>query len=675
MSMTPQRPPIAVHIVWHMDDAGAAKPIIDELSVRLSRDVEKPFSRNLNLPIFLYTNLPGQELTIKEPIRQASQDIVLFFSSVNTCGEQCWRDYATSIAGLAMPMVIFALDIQGLKLPKELASINAIRGFAWASENKVQNALLTISHEIYRHGLVELSPTDQGRDSSINVFLSHAKNDEKGRAYAEAVKKFIDGTNLNRFFDADEISPGFRFDAEIVGSIAQSTLISFVGDNYSSRYWCQREVLCAKEHARPMISVNCAQDCEDRVFPSNSNVPCLQVPFNTPPSEASVLKILSHAMIETIRFEHSMASLNYYQAMGWIPQDCALIARPPELRQFLKLKRELANPRVCYPEPPIFAEEADWHQQLGVETFTPLWSPTDRTVFESINVGISISEPNDAAIIGKNLPRDQLTRLAQDVARHILARSGQLHYGGGLRPSGFTEFILDEAVALSNRQISDTIFVHNHLAWPLYQDGEELKRWIANYGDILRTECVPIPEDVIGSVDVSQFLSPKDTESQYVWSRCLTEMRMALTKELDAQVCVGGRLSGYKGKLPGVLEEIILAIKNNLPTYVLGAFGGVASEFANFLSTQNFPDAFTEAWQVDVNQGYGELQRRAGDAGHAADYEEIASILEKIDIPSLAALSGLSCDEYTRLLNTPFIDECVHLIIKGLSAIAKRKHS
>lgn len=669
--MTARCPPLAVHIIWHPTDADATEPVINELSKRLSRDVDKPFSRNLNLPIFFYSSDVGEAPPVIAPIARAERDVIIFFTSINTNGDQNWRDYAQSIVGLGAPVVCFALDDYGLNLPVELISINAIRGFDWKQEHHVQRSLLAISHEIYRHGLVEIDPEGQGRDSSINVFLSHSKNDGDGRAYAEAVKRFVDDTNLNRFFDADEISPGFRFDDEIVGAIAESTLIAFVGDTYSSRYWCQREVLCAKEYSRPMVAVNCAEDCEDRIFPASSNVPSLQLESGQPPSDSSILKILASAMIETIRFEHSMASLDYYRSMGWIPENCVPIARPPELRQLLKLKNERVVPQVCYPEPPIFVEEADWHEQLGVETFTPLWSPTDRTAFEQLNVGISISEPDEAAIIGNNLPRDQLTRFAQDVARHILARSGRLHYGGDLRPNGFTEFILDEAIALSNRHTSDTIFVHNHLAWPLYKNGADIKQWIATYADVLRTEEHHIPEDIVGLVDASQFLPPTDTESRYIWSRCLSEMRKTSTNSLNARICVGGRLSGYKGKMPGVLEEVILAIENGVPIYVLGAFGGVASEFAAYLSSGSFPDAFTEAWQITANDGYEELQRRAGEAGHSANFEEIEFILATIDISSLAELSGLSCDEYRQLLKTPFIDECVHLIVKGLSAIAK----
>ena len=51
---------------------------------------------------------------------------------------------------------------------------------------------------------------------------------------------------MQRFFDANEISPGFKFDQEIENHIKNSTIIAIESDAYSSRYWCQREILSAK---------------------------------------------------------------------------------------------------------------------------------------------------------------------------------------------------------------------------------------------------------------------------------------------------------------------------------------------------------------------------------------------------------------------------------------------
>jgi len=57
---------------------------------------------------------------------------------------------------------------------------------------------------------VEIVEKDKGKSSSIKIFLSHAKSGNTGRLHAEAIKRFIDNTNMSLFFDATTISPGFK---------------------------------------------------------------------------------------------------------------------------------------------------------------------------------------------------------------------------------------------------------------------------------------------------------------------------------------------------------------------------------------------------------------------------------------------------------------------------------
>lgn len=54
--ISPFKPPIAVHFIWHPSDNEAVEPIIDAASKYLSRDINRPFSRNLNIPIFFYSS-------------------------------------------------------------------------------------------------------------------------------------------------------------------------------------------------------------------------------------------------------------------------------------------------------------------------------------------------------------------------------------------------------------------------------------------------------------------------------------------------------------------------------------------------------------------------------------------------------------------------------------------
>lgn len=663
------KPPLAVHIIWHPSDSDMVDPILDATSRYLSRDIARPFSRNLNIPIFFYSSNSPAIVPGDFPQARASRNVIFVFTSVNTRGHDSWNDYIRSLlCNGSFRFVPVALSSEGLGHGEEgsLKSLNFVRAYEWPKTSMQQRAILSMAHEIYRHGFVEIKDGDKGKSSSIKIFLSHAKSGDTGRLHAESIKRFIENTNMSHFFDTVEISPGFKFDDEIINHIKDSTVVAIGSDVYSSRYWCQREILCAKEHQRPMIAVNCLEDYEDRIFPAGSNVPCVHVSPEAPLGESDILRVLTAAILETIRHHHALESLKYYQSRGWLDKDCVLISRPPEIRRLLELKRKGKIKQICYPEPPIYSEEADWHHQLGIDAFTPLWSRSENLALKGRRVGISISDvPNDG-FSENHLPASQSIRLAQDLARHLLARSCTLIYGGDLRKDGFTEFILEEAIALKNRLKTDEIHIENYLAWPIYKADKEMIAWRSNYRAVMKTVETAIPDDIAGDIDKDNFLPPSTPLNKYYWSRCLTEMRLHSIDSSHARICAGGKLLGYNGKMPGVLEEILIAIDKKKPIFLLAAFGGVVGEVCKVIRGEPYPAPLTEAWQVNHNAGYDDLQEIARTQGQQAKYERVKTVLSGIDIPTLSKNARLDEEDYLRLMESPFVDECVHLIMQGL---------
>ena len=674
---TEYKPPLAIHFIWNPADDNSVGTILEAVRSSFARDVDRPFSRGLNIPLFFYSSENPIQPPLHAPEQQAAKDIVFVFASVNTLGRESWKSYIDHLSlSNTLRAVPIAIDRDGLGHGSDgsLKNLNFLRSYEWLGDLRGQRAVLAMAHEIYRHGFVEISEEDTGKSSSIKVFLSHAKAGDTGRIHAESIYKFIDNTNMSRFFDATEISPGFRFDEEIVKHIKESTLVAIGSDAYSSRYWCQREILCAKQYHRPIIAVDCLQDFEDRIFPAGSNVPCVHVPPDTPISEPDILRVLIVAILETIRHLHAQKSLEYYQSQHWIDNDCAIISRPPEIRQIIEFKKS-NQLKVCYPEPPLYSEEADWLSHFEVNAFTPLWSKAEDGALDNCRIGISISDNPSGSYLTHHLHTDHLKRLSQDLARHLLAREGTIIYGGDLRKDGFTQFILDEAIALKTRLNTDNIHVENHLAWPLYISDPEIIAWRAKYNQVIKTIEHDIPADIARGVDSKKFLAPNGVESKYVWSRCLSEMREKSIETCHARICAGGKLSGYNGKMPGVLEEIIISMAKKKPIYLLGAFGGVVGEVCKAIFNKSITDPLTEQWQIAHNDGYFDLQKRAEIEGENADYKGIKIKLENLTVGDIANSSGLSSDDYHRLIKSPFVDECVYLIIKGLKNLTSDSHN
>jgi len=661
-------PPLTVSFVWCPSDHERVLPILSPLRSVLTRDIHRPFSRGLNIPFFLFSALGVHEIPFNKPENSAKKNLIFVFTSVNTLGNKNWKEYVESLPDdMGNFLIPVALDKHGLGHTGSLHGINCIRSYEWPSDYLGLYAIIHLSHEINRFGLVKSGVEFEmpGAQSSITIFLSHAKAGDTGRVYSEKIKSFIDNTNMNRFFDANEIAPGHMFDKEIKENVKSSTLVAIESDLYSSRYWCQREILIAKEFDRPVIVVNCLEDFEDRIFPAASNVPCVHITPSPEISDNDVLRILSSAIIETVRFGYSSKCLEAYRDAGWIDADCALSARPPELRQVLELQKQGVS-KICYPEPPIYSEEADWHKYLGVNAYTPLWAEDEKDCLAEQKIGLSISEFNNEGYSSEHIPEEGLVRLSQDIARHLMARSATLLYGGDLRPGGFTEFILDEARILNSRLGTSKVHLVNHLAWPLHIEGPEIVAWRARYHDVMQTVEHDVPDPLNQTVDEKVFVPPNSAKNLYIWARCLTKMRCESIESSTVRVCAGGRRSGYKGKMPGVLEEVMLSLEMEKPMFLLGGFGGIVSDICSLICGESVPESLTEKWQMEHNSGYIDVQEIAKKDGYEANFSKIVSQLKGLTVSKLAGSCGLDESEYQRLMTSPYIDECVRLISLGL---------
>ncbi|WP_348814674.1 TIR domain-containing protein [Halomonas sp. H10-59] len=662
-------PPLTISFVWHPSDFEHVEPILEAIQSSFARNKNKPFSRGLNIPLFYFSSKNANETPADSPKLLAQNNIIFVFTSVNTSGYDGWREYVENLPSSSeFKIVPIAITRDGLSHGGALNKKNCVRVYEWPLNDRDLHAIVCLAHEIYRYGCLPNKKENVGKDSSITIFLSHAKAGDTGRLHSEEISRFIDNTNMNRFFDSTEISPGFDFDNELEEGVKDSTLVAIESDAYSSRYWCQREILCAKKNNRPIVVVNSLDDYEDRIFPAASNVPCVHVSPESPISRRDILRILSAAILETIRYSYTMQCLRFYKKNGWIASDCELSARPPEIRQVLMAKSR-GQKKICYPEPPIYSDEADWHDHLGIEAFTPLWNLSEQDLFAKLRIGVSVSDVQGDGFTKNHIHSDHLIRFSQDIAKHLLARSATLIYGGDLKSDGFTAFILNEAAILHDRIGAAVPMVENHLAWPLYVSEPEIVAWRAKYSQVMRTVEYEIPDDISPSPDKNVFLSPESPQSSYIWSRSLSKMRYESIKSSTVRICAGGRLQGYKGKMPGVLEEISISIAEEKPIYLLGAFGGVVGDVCEFILSGNVPDTLTEEWQKFHNEGYAELQHYASSYGHQCDYDQVLKSIQACSLSVLAKRSGLDEDDYKKLMVSPFIDECVHIIIKGLKSL------
>ena len=252
-------------------------------------------------------------------------------------------------------------------------------------------------------------------------------------------------------------------------------------------------------------------------------------------------------------------------------------------------------------------------------------------------VAISISESADMAVLG--LAEEHLRDAMAEMARHLLATGARLAYGGDLRAYGFTE-LLFELVARHRRSgqtIGEGPGILNYLPWPVHsgRSGDDIRSAATDLDGVAELRCLDIHGNEIHLDGLS---SDPASVTDEEWTHGLTAMRILLAERADARVVLGGRVSGYKGRMPGVAEETLLALEAGQPIFLLGGFGGCTR---------------------DIAEDFGLVARRAPPASWSGR-DAFGSF------GSSNLNNGLTDDENRTLARTVHIDEAVALVLRGL---------
>jgi hypothetical protein len=252
-------------------------------------------------------------------------------------------------------------------------------------------------------------------------------------------------------------------------------------------------------------------------------------------------------------------------------------------------------------------------------------------------IAISISESPDMQSLG--LSDGHLHDAMGGIAQYLLALGADLVYGGDLRAGGFSEWLFELASRHRRTTDDDTgIRAANYLAWPVHigKPIQELKK----LSDGLAGVCSLIYLAQNGrQLDWKERAAlPTQTSSEEEWPPALTAMRLTVRESTNARIVLGGRVEDFKGIMPGIAEEALLSLRVRQPLFVLGGFGGCASDICESLQL-GAPRAFARNWSG----------RDAFAAFHARDLN-----------------NGLSDDDNRTLALTPHIDQAITLIMRGL---------
>ncbi len=211
------------------------------------------------------------------------------------------------------------------------------------------------------------------------------------------------------------------------------------------------------------------------------------------------------------------------------------------------------------------------------------------------SVNISVSPCEDAARLGYD--DRQINRVVIRMAQYFLDRDMRVVFGHDWREDGVMRAVADFAGAVADRAEEDDALAPRMLnvvpaaRASLSSAATEAER---DSGGVL--EVVPFTDRASRAGVQFRIEHPgpgAGPEELRKWE--LKVLRRWLTKLLDpgCRICLGGRLKGYEGEEPGVMQEARLALAHEKPLYLMGGFGGAAGAFGTKKSSHK---QYYSAW-------------------------------------------------------------------------------
>lgn len=273
-------------------------------------------------------------------------------------------------------------------------------------------------------------------------------------------------------------------------------------------------------------------------------------------------------------------------------------------------------------------------------------------------VGVSISDPPEDELIALGMGSMHVRHTFIEVVRHVLAAGWSVAYGGDLRRLGYTEALFDLVRMYDHPDFTGPERVTSYLAWPVWvgrtaDDDAEL----ANVATLVR--C-PAPPDAPAALPPAADSTP---EELLLRSVALTRMRADMTTAIDSRLVLGGQVTGQVGLLPGILEEVMLALDAGLPLYVAGGFGGCARAVVAALEGRR-PAELTLDHQLVHTPRYAELLEAARGHDVGPDFGGAVDRLASVGLTGLR--NGLDDTDTRRLAHTDDTEEVTLLVLRGL---------
>ncbi|MHC2282159.1 hypothetical protein ACVME8_008802 [Bradyrhizobium diazoefficiens] len=681
------RQPLAVHIIMQVSDPKAKNPtraLATEIYSRLMRG-----PRPAAIPTRVWVGNPiahhKGKLPAQPPLDEAERNVVIllvdqqFFES-----RRQWEHYLEVLEKARRPNrdLILPISICGdaHRVSSALSDVNHVPvkdSETVADDELVFQAILTAVLRLIPEGDPRSPPSGLGMVPP-RVFLCHSKTD--GDALARSLRRYVyEQTQLTCFFDTHDIPHGHGVRDSIKSSIAASCVLVLWTDRLLESRWCQFEILEARSQQRPLLILDALSFHSPRVFPFFSNMPVIR--WRKDPG-----RVLSALLLELVRtrhirvlFESLRDSEAHYPRFMLHPPDimdassvmrtndgeCATIASNGEL--------------VVYPDPPLPAEELSFLREAfpkihlhSLSEWTalraagilpdPLSSPARKrqSPLSSFSIGLSVSSAESWTSLG--LIAEHQDDYVIDIARELILLGARLLWGGDLRPDGIGVRLESLVQAYHQADHAPQDHIACYLAWPIHHNVPA--RDIQARRTFADVQCLPNP-------------TSEDVHPGALNAICFSLMRRQLASESQARILLGGRLSEYMGRYPGIAEEALETIRSGGALYIIGGFGGASRAVYDAIADPGSSATLEVGWRErsmdpavqEMNAAYDALAQSL-DFDLRVDHPGMIRCFGEFGLAELSRRNRLTADENARLAYSQDIREIIALLVRGLTRLA-----
>jgi hypothetical protein len=626
------------------------------------------------------------------PLERAAKNLVVIVVDQNLFTERIeWEPYISALLArrnrerdLILPI---ASGANAAKVAGGLKDVNHIPVLDPASLAKDEHVLQAVYAALLRH-LIGKVP---------RIFLCHAKAD--GEKIAQNVRGYLEKwTQLRSFFDRHDIPLGEDVTKSIQDAIRQSLLFVVWTDGLLDSPWCQYEIIEARRQQRPMLVLDALTMQSPRFFPFLGNMPVVHWRNKPAPVVTALLLELICAFHLKAVFESLNRADEPVPYFGLHPPDLldASLARS-SLTTVTAYGGEPTGSAVefVYPDPPLKLEElailkqlipsnrfltlAEWHALRAGNVLRASWDVSTEVrpnPLRAMSVGISVSESEtwaDLGLIGRH--QDDL---AADIALELILLGAKVFWGGDLRPEGLG-FRLKRIVETYQHpthppQDHVALFTPFSLRPKLPPRAIKDRR---DFADVRLMDC-PVKLQKGRAANIGA-----DTPSgRALMALALSAMRAAMAHECHARILLGGRLHGFQGIYPGIVEEAFESVRADRPLYILGGFGGAARAVFDAIAN---PQAAGASELADACQEFAAEAKRTVHEEHRLwvvraqradlqfDPQAVTAAFSGLGRSGLSRSNGLSDRENEVLSTSQDSHAIVGLLVKGLAAVAQRK--